>query len=108
MPHLKIVNQGLERIERLGVRAGEAYLNTQPLYHVGGSCSALPIPLSLRCRVVMPLYYEVERVLRLIERERCVTRSGTATMFLDGAKHPRFKEFDLGSLRSAWTGRRPA
>lgn len=100
--HIYVRNFGADSVLRLGVKPGEALLNTQPIYHVGGSCAAIPTPLTIGCRVVVPEYYEVERVLRLIERERCVARTGFAAMYIMEMDHPRFKEFDLSSLRSGW------
>jgi fatty-acyl-CoA synthase/long-chain acyl-CoA synthetase len=104
LSHVQILNYGVEILIRLGVRSGDRYMNTQPLYHVGGSCTALPVPLSLKCCVVTPLYYTPERVLALIQREGCVARGGSATMYIDEMYHPRFGEYDTGSLRSGWTG----
>ena len=108
VPHRMVLNYGAEILPRLGVRPGEAYLNPQPLYHVAGSCLALPAPLNHPVRVVMPGHYTVESVLELTERERCVARGGTTTMYLDEMTHPRFAEFDTSSLRAGWVGAAPA
>ena len=100
--HVYVLNLGAQTMSRLGVGAGDAVLNTQPLYHVGGSCGAVPVPLVIGCHFVIPEYYEVERVLRLIAREKCVARTGFAAMYIMEMDHPRFREFDLSSLRSGW------
>jgi fatty-acyl-CoA synthase/long-chain acyl-CoA synthetase len=100
--HVYVLNFGAQNMVRLGVGRGDPVLNTQPFYHVGGSCGAAPTPLAVGCNFVIPEYYDVERVLRLIARERCVSRTGFAAMYLMEMEHPRFKEFDLSSLRSGW------
>jgi fatty-acyl-CoA synthase/long-chain acyl-CoA synthetase len=100
--HVYVLNFGAQNMIRLGVGLGDAVLNTQPFYHVGGSCGAVPTPLTVGCNFVIPEYYEVERVLRLIERERCVSRTGFAAMYIMEMEHPRFSDFDLSSLRSGW------
>lgn len=100
--HVYVVNFGAEIVDRMGVREGEAFFNTQPFYHVGGGCGAIPTPLSTGCRMVMPEYYDAERALGLIEREKCVARTGFAAMYIMELAHPRFREFDLSSLRSGW------
>jgi fatty-acyl-CoA synthase/long-chain acyl-CoA synthetase len=100
--HVYVLNFGAQNMIRMGVKPGEAVLNTQPFYHVGGSCGAVPTPLSWGCHFAIPEYYEVERVLRLIERERCVSRTGFAAMYIMEMEHPRFGDFDLSSLRSGW------
>lgn len=103
-----VLNYGVEVVDRLGMVAGEAYLNPQPLYHVAGSCLALPVPLSRPIRSVMPYYYEALRVLELTEREGCVARGGTPTMYLDEMNHPQFDDIDTSSLRAGWVGAPPA
>jgi acyl-CoA synthetase (AMP-forming)/AMP-acid ligase II len=108
VPHRMVLNYGAEVIQRLGVRPGEAYLSAQPLYHVAGSCLGLPAPLTHPIRVVVPEYYSVERVLQLTERERCVSRGGTSTMYLDEIAHERFADYDTSSIRSGWVGAPPA
>ena len=62
--HVYVVNFGAEIVERLGLREGEAFFNTQPFYHVGGCCGAIPTPLATGCRMVMPEYYDAERASR--------------------------------------------
>lgn len=80
--HRYALNFGVEFTLRTGLKPGEPFLNTQPFYHVGGSCGAIPLPLTLGGAVVSAEYYEVERILALIERERCVARSGYGAMYI--------------------------
>lgn len=107
-PHRYVLNSGWEIYARMGVQAGEAVLNTQPFYHMGGSCAALPVPLTLGCRMIIPEHYGAERVLQLIERERCVSRSGYGAMYIMEMNHPNFHQYDLSSLRSGWCVGTPA
>ncbi|EIF33003.1 acyl-CoA synthetase (AMP-forming)/AMP-acid ligase II [Burkholderia sp. Ch1-1] len=100
--HRYVLNFGGVLMQRLGMETGDAFLNTQPFYHVGGSCGAVPAPLTTGCTVVSAEYYEVERILTLIERERCVARSGYGAMYIMEMNHPRFREFDLSSLKAGW------
>lgn len=102
-----VLNYGGEELVRLGVQTGESYLSAQPLYHVAGSCISLPAPLLRDVRVVMPGHYDPGAVLRLIEREKCVSRGGTPTMYLDEISHPDFSSTDTSSLRSGWVGGAP-
>lgn len=50
----------------------------------------------------MPEYYEAGRVLALIEREKCVARSGFGAMYLMELAHPDLKKYRLDSLRAGW------
>jgi acyl-CoA synthetase (AMP-forming)/AMP-acid ligase II len=100
--HTYVLNFGRFNLDCMGLEAGEALLGTQPFYHVGGSCGIVPTPLTTGCRMVIPAYYDAERVLALIQRERCAARTGFATMYLMEMDHPRFAQYDLSSLRAGW------
>ncbi len=106
--HVHVLNFGYPVTVRLGVGAGESLLNTQPFYHIGGSCGCLSVPLLLDCIMVIPEYYEPELVLRLLARERCVARTGMATMYLREMQVPNFRGYDLTSLRNGWCIAPPA
>jgi fatty-acyl-CoA synthase/long-chain acyl-CoA synthetase len=58
--------------------------------------------------MVIPEYYAPEQVLKLIERERCVSRTGMPTMYLREMQLSNFRDYDLGSLKSGWTIAPPA
>lgn len=100
--HRYVLNVGNTLFKLMGVKPGEAILNTQPFYHIGGSCGAIPTPLTTGARVVMPAFYEAGRVLELIERERCVARTGFAAMYIMEMNHPDFGKRDISSLRAGW------
>jgi fatty-acyl-CoA synthase/long-chain acyl-CoA synthetase len=106
--HVDVLNFGHLICTRMGLGPGESFLNTQPFYHTGGSCGCLPVPLVLRCTMVIPEYYSPDRVLQLIERERCVSRTGMPTMYLREMRLPNFRDYDLRSLRTGWTIGPPA
>lgn len=100
--HRYVLNVGNELFANMGVGEGDPVLNTQPFYHIGGSCGALPTPLTLGCRMVIPEFYDAERVMQLIERERCIARTGFAAMYIMEMTHPSFGKYDLSSVQSGW------
>ena len=100
--HTYILNYGVEYVVRMGIERGESYMNTQPFYHVGGSCASLPVPLSTGVIMVSASYYTAERILELMERERCVGRSGYSAMYIMEMAHEKFPRTDLSALRSGW------
>src|SRR5262249_54033179 len=100
--HVYVLNYGVEYVLRMGVKPGETYMNTQPFYHVGGSCAALPVPLSTGVIMVSADYYTPEKILELIERERCVGRWGYSAMYIMEMGHPDFARRDLSHLRVGW------
>ena len=105
--HRYVLNVGNALFKLMGVEPGEAILNTQPFYHIGGSCGAVPTPLTTGARVIIPEYYEAGRVLELIERERCVARTGFAAMYIMEMNHPDFGKRDISSVRAGWCSGTP-
>lgn len=100
--HRYVLHCAHEMYVRMGVRQGEAILNTQPVYHMGGSCAAIPLPLTLGAKMIIPACYDAERVLQLMERESCVARTGYGAMYIMEMNHPNFNRYDLSALRAGW------
>ena len=57
---------GVAFLRNLEIGPNDVLLNTQPVYHVGGACGAVTVPLTIGCKVVMPESYDAGRVLQLI------------------------------------------
>lgn len=106
--HRYVLYYGENYSRRMGLREGEALLNTQPFYHVGGSCGALPLPLVMGTTTISAEYYEPERIFVLTERHRPTARTGYGAMYIMEMNHPRFAEYDRSSIRSAWCVGTPA
>jgi fatty-acyl-CoA synthase len=52
------------------------------------------------CLVLPSEHFDPLAVLEAVQRERCTALHGVPTMFIAELEHPRFKEFDLGTLRT--------
>ena len=72
-----------------------------PFYHCFGMVLANLLCLSVgACEVIACEHFDAEAVLQAVHQERCTAIHGVPTMFIAELEHPRFKEFDLGSLRT--------
>ncbi|MHB9119518.1 MAG: AMP-binding protein [Burkholderiales bacterium] len=72
-----------------------------PFYHCFGMVLANLLCLSVGACAVIPCeHFDAQAVLRAIQDERCTALHGVPTMFIAQLEHPRFKEFDLSSLRT--------
>ena len=72
-----------------------------PFYHCFGMVVANLMCLSVGACIVIPCeHFDAEPVLRAVERERCTAIHGVPTMFIAELEHPRFREFNLSSLRT--------
>jgi len=72
-----------------------------PFYHCFGMVLANLVCLASGACIVIPSeHFDPEAVLNAIERERCTAVHGVPTMFIAALEHPRFREFDVSSLRT--------
>ena len=72
-----------------------------PFYHCFGMVLANLLCLSVGATLVLPSeHFDDFAVLRAIAEEKCTAVHGVPTMFIAELEDPRFKEFDLSSLRT--------
>ncbi len=72
-----------------------------PFYHCFGMVLANLLCLSVgACAVIACDRFDALAVLQAVEKERCTGLHGVPTMFVAELEHPRFREFDLSSLRT--------
>jgi fatty-acyl-CoA synthase len=88
---------------RFGLGAGDVYVNTIPLYHVGGQGVTFQIVQALATNVLVT-QFEPGLQLELIECEKATHTVGVPTMWLAVMDHPDFADRDLSTLRTISTG----
>jgi fatty-acyl-CoA synthase len=101
LTHRNILNNGYLVGE--GVRYSEAdrVCIPVPFYHCFGMVMGNLACSSHGAAMVIPApSFEPEATLAACAQERCTSLYGVPTMFIAELNHPRFEEFDLGSLRT--------
>ena len=72
-----------------------------PFYHCFGSVLGTLCCATAAAAMVVPSeYFEPEKALVAVEKERCTAIHGVPTMFIAELEHANFDQFDLGSLRT--------
>lgn len=72
-----------------------------PFYHCFGSVLGTLCCANAAAAMVVPSeYFEPEKALVAVEKERCTAIHGVPTMFIAELEHAEFDRFDLGSLRT--------
>jgi fatty-acyl-CoA synthase len=72
-----------------------------PFYHCFGMVLANLLCLSVGACIVIPCeHFDALSVLQTVAAEKCTAIHGVPTMFIAELEHPRFKEFDLSTLRT--------
>ena len=72
-----------------------------PFYHCFGSVLGTLCCATAAAAMVVPSeYFEPQKALVAVEKERCTAIHGVPTMFIAELEHEEFDRFDLGSLRT--------
>ena len=101
LSHHNILNNARFSAEAMGFCKHDRLCVPVPFYHCFGMVLANLLCLSVGACIVIPCeHFDAGAVLSAIERERCTAVHGVPTMFIAELEHPRFKEFDLASLRT--------
>jgi fatty-acyl-CoA synthase len=103
LTHRGMTNAARFGAMRFGMRPGDVYVQTMPLFHVGGQVVSFQL-CQLSATAVMVPSFEPGLVLELIESEQATLTCGVPTMLLALVEHPDFSRRDLSSLRAVSGG----
>jgi fatty-acyl-CoA synthase len=101
LTHFNIVNNGFFVGEGMRLTARDSICIPVPLYHCFGMVLGVLAAMTHGAASVLPGEgFEPLAVLQTVASERCTVLHGVPTMFIAALEHPRFREFDLSSLRT--------
>ena len=101
LSHHSILNNGYFVGKGIALGPDDRLCIPVPLYHCFGLSMGNLACLTLGSAMVYPGEgFDPLATLQAVEAERCTALYGVPTMFIAELDHPRFDEFDLGSLRT--------
>ncbi|MDO4683590.1 MAG: AMP-binding protein [Lautropia sp.] len=101
LTHRNILNNGFFVGECMKLTPADRLCIPVPLYHCFGMVLGNLACLTHGSTIVYPNDgFDPLTVLETVSAERCTGLHGVPTMFIAELQHPRFKEFDLSSLRT--------
>ena len=101
LTHFNVVNNGFFTGEGMRLTANDSICIPVPLYHCFGMVLGVLAAMTHCAASVLPGEgFEPLAVLQTVARERCTVLHGVPTMFIAELEHPRFREFDMSSLRT--------
>jgi fatty-acyl-CoA synthase len=78
-----------------------------PYFHIFGALGCITANVLAGSTQILMEVFDPEEAMRLIQQERVTIFSGVPTMFITVLGHPRFKDYDLRSLRTGTIGASP-
>jgi len=101
LSHFNIVNNGFFVARGMMTRPADRICVPVPLYHCFGMVMGVLGAVTHGATVVLPAEsFDAHSTLAAVAAERCTALYGVPTMFIAELEHPRFREFDLSSLRT--------
>jgi len=101
LTHRNLVNNGYLVGRQMRVSQRDRVCAPVPMYHCFGCVMASLMCLVHRAALVLPSpQFDALAALETVQAERCTALYGVPTMFIAELEHPRFREFDLSSLRT--------
>ena len=100
LSHKNILNNGWSIGHRQHFTNDEKLCLQVPLFHCFGVTLGVMAIISHGGTLVVVEVFDALQGLRAIHNERCTALYGVPTMFIAMYSHPRFKEFDMSSLRT--------
>ncbi len=101
LTHRNILNNGKLVGDGMRLTEHDRLCIPAPLYHCFGMVMGSLACITHGSAAIFPAdAFEPETALAAVAEERCTALHGVPTMFIAELDHPRFTEFDLGSLRT--------
>jgi acyl-CoA synthetase (AMP-forming)/AMP-acid ligase II len=86
------------------LQRGDRYLIVNPFFHAFGYKAGILASLLVGMTIYPRAVFDAEEVMGQIERERITVFPAAPSVYQMMLDHPRFRRFDLSSLRSSVTG----
>ncbi len=102
--HRGITNNARFTAERLGIEAGDVYINPMPLFHTGGCVLGVLGPCQMQAALVNLVAFDPGLMLALTEEMRATHLLGVPTMLIALMEHPDFASRDLSSVHTVCSG----
>jgi fatty-acyl-CoA synthase len=101
LSHFNILNNGFFVGEMLKFTPKDRLCIPVPFYHCFGMVLSNISCVTHGATMVLPSEaFDAQKVLEVVEKEKCTALHGVPTMFIAELNHPDFSKYDLSSLRT--------
>lgn len=99
LTHLNIVNNAKFVAECTGITSDDKLCFPVPLFHCFGCVMSTLASVTKGATMVPIEYFDAEKVLQAVEKEKCTALHGVPTMFIAELEILKIKDFDTSTLK---------
>jgi acyl-CoA synthetase (AMP-forming)/AMP-acid ligase II len=107
LTHRNLVANTLQAASVLQVGEGDVVLGVLPFFHIYGMVVIMNLALHIGATVVTMPRFDLEQCLELLQKHRVTFANVVPPIVLALAKHPLVAKYDLGALRTVFSGAAP-
>ncbi|RPF55425.1 long-chain-fatty-acid--CoA ligase [Aquisalibacillus elongatus] len=85
----------------------ETVLGILPFFHVYGMTAVMNLSIMMAQKMVLVPKFDVDTVLKLIEKEKPTLFPGAPTIYIGLLNHPKIQKYDLSSIEACLSGSAP-
>lgn len=85
----------------------EVVLGILPFFHVYGMTAVMNLSVMMAQKMVLVPKFDVDTVLKLIDKEKPTLFPGAPTIYIGLLNHPKLKNYDLSSIEACLSGSAP-
>ncbi|RPH62624.1 MAG: AMP-binding protein [Burkholderiales bacterium] len=101
LSHFNVVNNARYCARAMALSERDRLCIPVPLYHCFGMVLGVLACTAVGAAMVFPgASFDAEETLRAVQAQRCTALHGVPTMFIAMLDHPRFRDYELSSLRT--------
>ncbi|RKD25096.1 AMP-binding protein [Ammoniphilus oxalaticus] len=100
LTHYSIINNAIKVADCQKITPDDRICIPVPFFHCFGCVMGALACVATGATMVPLISFRPQRVLEAVQTEKCTALYGVPTMFIAELNHPRFREYDLSSLRT--------
>jgi len=101
LSHFNVVNNARYCARAMALSSRDRLCIPVPLYHCFGMVLGVLACTAVGATMIFPgAAFDAGETLHAVQAQRCTALHGVPTMFVSMLEHPRFRDFDLASLRT--------
>ncbi len=104
LSHANLYINAFQTAVVLPLRESDVALAVLPFFHIYGMTTAMNAPLSVGCSIVALPRFDVEDVMKTIEKYKVTSFCGVPTMYIAVINHAKVSRFNLRTVRSCISG----